>query len=250
MNHLKALACLCCLGLLAGTAQAEYAWVRFDPERPGYAATPEFSGGWQVVDQFGFTAPDPGEALALLELGGPLGPGAPALLQDVMAETVFDLVEVVLQAGAAQTRLVLERVRIADLTIHADMSEGGPRKEHTLAFEAITYIYEPASDDGVGAYSEVDIATGGGGAGAYTPRDPDTTPIFGATLARDPVQPDQVSLSWESEPGIQYEIEFTHDLTDPDGWIPVHAGQVFGGEGRRSSITITEPRGFYRVRER
>ncbi len=250
MKFFNVLGWLCGLSLLVGSVQAEYAWIRFDPERPGYAATPAFAEGWQVIDQFDFAAPEDGEEVAVLGFLGPVGPAAPALLQDVMDETVFDFVEVVLQTDAGQTRLLLERVRLAGQTIYADANSNGPREERLLAFEAITYIYEPEAEDVVGAYSEVDIATGSGGDGDYTPRDPDTDPIFGATLARDPALPGQFSLSWESEPGIQYDIEFSDDLTDPDSWAPISSGQVFGEEGRRSTLTVTEPRGFYRIRER
>ncbi len=251
MNSSNVTAWICSLGLLlAASVQAEDAWIRFDPERPGYAATPPSTNGWQVIDQFGFAAPEPGSALALLEFGGPLGPGTLALVQDVVEETIFDYVEVVLHVGGTQTRLLLERVRVAELHIHADLQQGTPRADRVLSFEAITFIYEPEAEDVVGAYSEVDMATGGGTAGDYVPRDPEIDPVFGATLTRDPTAPNGLALSWESEPGVQYDVEFSDDLTDPESWEPLSVGQVFGGEGRRSTITVTEPRGFYRIRER
>ena len=250
MKALNVWGWFCGLSLLVGSVQAEDAWIRFNPERAGYAATPAFADGWQVIDQFDFAAPEPGESVAVLGFGGPVGPATPALLKDVMEETVFDSVEVVLRTDDGQTRLLLERVRVAGQNIYADANTNGPREKRLLAFEAITYIYEPEAHSVIGAYSEVDIATGSGGAGDYSPRDPDADPLFWATLVGDTAQPNTFVLSWESEPGIQYEIDFSTDLTDPESWIPVTATQYIGGEGRLSFITVTEPRGFFRVRER
>ena len=239
----------CMLLTIAANAD-EYAWLRFDPERPGTAHDPAFTNGWHAIEQFEFSAPEVGEAVAVLGFIGPVGPASPQLIQDVIEETYFDSAELVLDTGAGQSRLILEGVMVAEQGVEWEGEAQGPRQHLSLAFAAITYIYEPDDETITGSYSEVDLATGAGSAGDYVPRDPMVPPIFGATLTRDSAQPGVFQLTWASEPGVQYDVEFSDDLTDPDRWTTIPGGQVFGGDGRLTTIHVTESRGFYRVRER
>ncbi len=239
-----------CVLLTTAANADEYAWLRFDPERLGTALDPAFTNGWHAIEQYEFSAPEVGEAVAVLGFIGPIGPSSPQLMQDVIDETYFDSAELVLDVSASQSRLVLEGVMVAEQAIEWEGEAQGPRQHLSLAFRTITYIYEPDDETITGSYSEVDLATGAGSAGEYVPRDPTVPPIFGATLSRDSMQPNAFQLTWESEPGVQYDVEYADDLTDPDSWTVVPGGQVLGGDGRLTTIPVTESRGFYRVRER
>ncbi len=240
-----------CAVLTVGAAANENAWLRFDPERPGTAHDPAFTNGWHAIEQFEFSAPEAGEAVAELGFVSPIGPSTQHLMQDVANETLFDLVELVLHADTSQSRLLLERVMVVEQAVVWDGdATASPRQHLTLSFAAITYLYESDDEAVTGTYSEVEIATGGGSAGDYHPRDPTVPPVFGATLSRDMAQPNVFQLSWESDPGVQYDVEFSDDLADPGSWSRIPSGQVFGDEGRMTTIHVTEPLGFYRVRER
>lgn len=238
------------LGLTLAHADEEHAWVRFTPERPGVASDAEFSDGWQAIEKLEFFALQSGDTLAGLRFQGAIGPSTPRWVEDALAEAVFSSAELVLRTDRGQARLLLERVRVAETYIHWDGGDEAPRQELLLTYAAITYIYEPAGGVGGGTYGEVDLATGVARAGDYRPRDPDVPPVFGATLTRDESLPNRFSLSWASQPGIQYIVERTADLTDPDGWRMVSAQQTLSADGRSLSIAVAEPRGFYRIRER
>lgn len=247
MNRFNITLCACAM-LTAATVHAEQAWLRFSPARPGAAANPDFSS-WHVVEQFNFESPPSRSPDAMIAIAGPASSSTPQLLQDVIDESAFESVEIVFLNGNRQIRVLLENVLLAELNIDWDGEETSPSQDMRLVYSAITYIYGPRPDDDTGIYAEVDIATGGGRTGDYHPRDPDATPAFGATLRREHMQPGQFTLSWESEPGIQYLIEYTDDLMSDD-WIVVPGPQVFGDEGRETAVSVTEPRGFYRIRER
>ncbi len=238
------------LVMFAAFARGENAWIRFTPQRPGNAVTPGFTNGWQVIETLDYKAADTSALMGAVSIAGPMGPATHTLVQDVINETVFTSAEIVLHTHATQTRLLLERVQLAQHEI--DWQEAGetPTARSLLLFEAITYIYEPAEEDITGTYSEVDLVTEVGSAGEYQPRTPDTIPVFGARLTRDPQSQEQFLLSWESEPGIQYEVEFTDDLADPHSWQTVSGNQFLTEEGRQAGLSILHPKGFYRIRER
>lgn len=247
------------MGLLfaaGGEAFAESAWVRFDPARPGEALNPPDTNAWSVVQGFSLQPANANGQIARMGITKAYDKASPLLAGDIAAGTIFDRIELALAFSDSEStelnavaRLILESAQLVDYAVQGltgDVEK--PWEQWTLAFRAVTFMYS-RPDEGDGTYSEIDVETGAGSLGDYVPRDPEVAPVIDARLELDPMIAGQFILSWTSDPGVTYDVEFTRDLRNED-FQPISVPVRLGGDGRVSEVLVTDPVGFYRIRER
>lgn len=255
MKYCPPMLIACVLALLTHQVCAERAWIRFDPARPGYDSTPSDEQGWSAIQGLSLLPGHTTNDVAHMQVLRHLDKATPLLLQDLSTGTHFRRIELALTGDPGTngspstfTRIILESARLVDHTGQGAVgSSAEPREEWTIAFGAVTYIYErPDEEDAT--YSQTDLATGAGNAGAYTPRDSESPPTILTRLARDPADPSRFALTWNSEPGVGYVVEYTRDLLH-EPFQPIVVPMRITDDGRKGEIPVLDPTGFYRIRE-
>ncbi len=237
------------------TGYAERAWIRFDPARPGFANTPPDDNGWSALHELSLLPGQTTNAVAHIKVQRNLDKATPLLIQDLSTGTQFGRIELAFSGernnDAAETNaihIILESARLVDHESRGSIGSSSEAiEEWTIAFEAVTYIYEPPDAEDA-TYSQTDLETGAGTAGTYTPRDPESPPTIVSRLARDPADPARFSLTWNSEPGVGYVVEYTRDLMH-EPFQPIIVPMRITDDGRKGEIPVLDPIGFYRIRE-
>ncbi len=227
----------------AAVPGAEWAWIQFEGAPPG-GATDSAHAGWSAVEGFGsetvfaekkegsfqvVRAPDgssPWLFLALtkggviptarVDVASPFGPG-----NDVFV------------------RLELREVRVVGKTMRFAGANRPPREVLSLSFQTIRYRYfHPSSEDGDGLFTEFDFVSGTGYLGLI-PGD------RRLTLTRLPHEPGKMRLSWLTEPGQTYEVEWSPDLVAPFETMRTITAE---SESHTIDFRMTDRAGFFRVR--
>ncbi len=244
--------------VLPGYALAESAWVRFDPDLPGDAAA-EVRSGWSVVEGFGLDSVlaqgQPGSFILTRPADRSTGPLSAALTDGRTFPRVDIDIASVGKDSDDSPRAV--RVRLEEVVL---LSQGlewrgpgeSPREMLELGFRSITYAYYLPEADAGGTFLHFDYETLEGEAGAFTDEDPidgrggdPVAPPFQVRLDRFDSAAGTMKLSWDSEEGTDYTIEWTPDLV-----APFEAIETIRAEDSETEfeIPVEGPTGFYRIR--
>lgn len=237
---------LVCGGFISGPATvsgAEWAWIEFSGAPPGSAPDPAHEG-WSAVEGFGVdTVIGKGQAGSFQVVRAPDSNSPWLFLALVSGENIPKVrVDVAASADSRDevfVRLELEEVRVVDKTMAQAGMNHPPQEILSLAFTKIRYRYlYPSAEGGGGLFTEFDYNAGTGRFGLI----PGERRL---TLTRLTDEPGMMRLSWRTEPGQTYEIEWSPDLIMPFEHLRTVTA---GGDWYEFDFSMTGRTGFYRVR--
>lgn len=227
----------------AAVPGAEWAWIQFEGG-PAGGATDTAHVGWSAVEGFGsetvvaekmegsfqvVRAPDGSSPWLLLALTE--GRVIPNARVDVASPSGLE--------NGVFVRLELGEVRVVGKSVGFVGANRPPREVLSLAFQTIRYRYfYTSSGDRGGLFAEFDFVSRDGHSGAI-PGD------RRLTLTRVSREPGMMRLSWLTEPGQTYEIEWSPDLVTPfETMRTITAESGF----HAFDFRMTGRAGFFRVR--
>ena len=241
---------------LAGSAAGEHAWVRFDPAIPGDASA-EGRSGWSVVESFSVDSElAEGQSGAFVILR-PVDSGSGAISELLSDGKPLPKVDIDIatrdprEESLLFIRVRLEHVHILSQSLAWTGAETGPMESVELGFDSITYVYfTPMDDEADGVFARFSYDSGEGDSGTFSGEDPigndpSPRPVFRTTLDRIAGEDGALRLSWRSEAGQDYIVEWSPDLIAP--FEPIRTIRAEGSD-TAIEITVDGPSGFFRVR--